>query len=101
MEENQELNTQRTEPILWGGNMSSPTEQGRRHSIPTLDQVIAQHAAAQQQTSQHRPPQILPRPTAEPPPPEDPPRRRTPARKATKSTVSSKTKEYQNKCPPQ
>src|SRR5277367_4787136 len=82
--------------------MSSPTEEVRTHSNPTLDQVIAQqHAAAQQQESQHRPPQILPRPTVEPAPPEDPPRTKPPARKPTKSTADSKPKEHQNKCPPQ
>ena len=83
--------------------MNPPREEVRTHWNPTLEQVIAQQqAAAHQQVTQHRPPQILPRPaTAPPPAPDDPPRSRTPARKATKSTIESKPKEHQNKCPAQ
>src|SRR5271168_4865314 len=103
MESFEEMNTERPEPILSSTNMSPPREEVRTYSNPTLEQVIAQQqAAAHQQATQHRHPQILPRPaTAPPPAPDDPPRSRSPARKATKSTVESKPKEHQNKCPAQ
>src|SRR5271156_6863219 len=101
MEDTQEMKTQQTEAVLSRVNMSPPTEDVRTHSNLTLEQAIARQQADQQQASQHRPPQIVPRPTVKSPAPQDSPPARTPGRKAAKSTLESKPKEHQNKCPAQ
>lgn len=102
MEDVTETNTQGREPIFSNTNLRPLPEAIRTHPNPTLEEVLAQQQALihQQPSSRHHPPQILPRPiNKDHPAPEERSRSKPAAQKVTKSTMESKSKEHQNKCP--